>query len=44
MEISDNVKEGKWQSVYKKLYIVDKVGSSQIGVHVNARAQSATVI
>ena len=39
-EISDNVKEGKWQSVYKKLYSVDKVGSSQIRVHGNA--QSAT--
>ena len=41
-EISDNVKEGKWQSVYKKLYSVDKLGSSQIRVHGNARAQSAT--
>ena len=41
-EISDNVKEGKWQSVYKKLYSVDKVGSSRIRVHGNARAQSAT--
>lgn len=39
-EISDNVKEGKWQSVYKKLYNVDKVGSSQIRVLGNA--QSAT--
>ena len=39
-EISDNVKEGRWQSVYKKLYNVDKVGSSQIRVHGNA--QSAT--
>ena len=41
-EISDNVKEGKWQNVYKKLYSVEKVGSSQIRVQGNARAQSAT--
>ena len=43
-EISDNVKEGKWQTVYKKLYNVDKSGSSRVRVHGNARAQSATGI
>jgi hypothetical protein len=32
-EISENVKEGKWQSVYKKLYSVDKGESSQTRVH-----------
>jgi hypothetical protein len=32
-EISENVKEGKWQSVYKKLYSVDKMGSLQTRVH-----------
>ena len=37
-EISENVKEGKWQSVYKKLYCVDKVGSSQTRVHGNAHS------
>lgn len=41
-DISNNVKEGKWQTVYKKLYSVDKVGSSRIRVHGIARAQSAT--
>jgi hypothetical protein len=41
-EISDNLKVGKWQTVYKKLYNVEKVGSSRFGVHGNARAQSAT--
>ena len=43
-EISVNLKEGKWQSVYKKLYNADKLGSSRIRVHGSARAQSATVI
>jgi len=41
-DISDNMKEGRWQSIYKKLYSVDKVGSSRIRVHDIARAQSAT--
>ncbi len=41
-DISNNVKEGKWQTVYKKLYSVDQSGSSRIRVHGNARAQSAT--
>ena len=39
-EISDNVKEGRWQSVYKKLYSVDKLGGSQS--KVNGSVQSAT--
>jgi hypothetical protein len=32
-EISHNVKEGRWQYVYKKLYNVDKLGSSKIRLY-----------
>ena len=39
-EISDNVKEGKWQSVYKKLYSVDKGGSPQTRFHSTTKPAS----
>lgn len=41
-EISDNMKEGRWQSVYQKLYSVEKGGVSRIRAHGISRAQSAT--